>query len=103
MLSSSILLWWWSLTRQLLPAEQSHLEEQLPSSWLSYRSTMELFIDWASGTPETKRHDTVKEVVPHCSPFGDGPVRAPDFCSLLETLALLRQIKPAILRVPLLH
>ena len=41
-LSASVMLWWWSMTRQLFPAEQSLLEEHLPGSWLSFRSAVEL-------------------------------------------------------------
>ena len=64
---------------------------------------MELLLDWAAGATEAPRHDLVCAAAQHCTPFGDAPVRALDFRSLLETLALNRQIKPVILRVPLLH
>ena len=102
-LSASIMPWWWSVTRQLLPAEQRCLEEHLSGSWLSYRACMELLLDRAAGATEAQRHDVVRATAQHCTPFGDAPVRAMDFRSLLETLALNRQIKPVILRVPLLH
>ena len=102
-LSASVMLWWWSLTRQLLPTEQSYLEEHLPGSWLSFRSALELLIDWAAGATETQRHDLVRAAAQHCTLFGDAPVCAMDFRTLLETLALVRQVKPVILRVPLLH
>ena len=102
-LSASVMLWWWSLTRQLLPTEQGLLEEHLPGSWLSYRAALELLIDWAAGATETQRHEQVRAAAQHCAPFGDNPVRGMDFRTLLETLAHTRQIKPVILRVPLLH
>ena len=102
-LSASVMLWWWSLTRQLLPTEQGLLEEHLPGSWLSYRAALELLIDWAAGATETQRHEQVRAAAQHCAPFGDSPVRGMDFRTLLETLAHTRQIKPVILRVPLLH
>ena len=102
-LSTSIMLWWWGLTRKLWPAEQSCLEEHLPGSWRAYRSCMELVIDWAAGALETQRQHLVRAVAQHCTPFGDGPVRSMDFRSLLETLSLIHQVKPVILRVPLLH
>ena len=102
-LSASVMLWWWSVTRQLLPAEQSLLEEHLPGSWLSYRSALELLIDWAAGATETQRHELVRDAAQHCTPFGDGPIRGLDFRTLLEILSHVRPIKPVILRVPLLH
>ena len=55
-LSASGMLWWWSLTRQLLPTEQGLLKEHLRGSWLSYRAALELLIDWAAGATETQRH-----------------------------------------------
>ena len=102
-LSASVMLWWWSVTRQLLPAEQSLLEEHFPGSWLSYRSALELLIDWAAGAMETQRHELVRDAAQHCTPFGDGPIRGLDFRTLLEILSHVRHIKPVILRVPLLH
>ena len=102
-LSASVMLWWWSITRQLLPTEQSLLEEHLPGSWLSYRSALELLVDWAAGATEAHRHELVREAAQHCTPFGDGPVRGIDFRTLLETLSHIRPIKRVILRVPLLH
>ena len=64
---------------------------------------MELPLDWAAGATEAERHDVVTAAAQHCTPFGDAPVRAMDFRSLIETLAMFRQIKPVFLRVPLLH
>ena len=102
-LSASVMLWWWSITRQLLPTEQSLLEEHLPGSWFSYRSALELLVDWAAGATEAHRHELVREAAQHCTPFGDGPVRGIDFRTLLETLSHIRPIKLVILRVPLHH
>ena len=73
-LSASVMLWWWSVTWQLLLAEQSLLEEHLRGSWLSYRSALEHLIDWAAGATETQRHQLVRDAAQHCTPFGDGPI-----------------------------
>ena len=102
-LSASVMLWWWSVTRQLLPAEQSLLEEHLPVSWLSYQSALDLLIVWAAGATETQRHELVRDAAQHCTPFGEGPIRGMDFRTLLGTLSYIRPVKPVILRVPLLH
>ena len=102
-LSASVMLWWWRVTRQLLPAEQSLLEEHLPGSWLSFRSALELLIDWAAGATESQRHEVVRGAAQHCTPFGDGPVRGLDFKTLLKILSNVRPVKPVILRVPFLH
>ena len=102
-LSASVMLWWWSVTLQLLPAEQSLLGEHFPGSWLSYRSALELLINWATGATETQRHELVRGAAQHCTPFGDGCIRGLDFRTLLEILSHVRPIKPVILRVPLLH
>ena len=101
--SASITLWWWSLTRHLLPAEQSCLEAHLSGSCLSYSACMELMLDWAAGATEAQRHDIVRAAAQQWTPFGDATVRSMDFGSLLETLALIRHIKPVTLRVPLHH
>ena len=87
----------------MLPTEQSYLQEHLPGSWLSYRSALELLIDWRAGTTQTQQHDLARVAAQHYTPFGDAPVRAMNFRTLLEMLALVPRVKPVILRVPLLH
>ena len=102
-LSASVMLWWWSMMRQLLPTEQGLMEEHRPGSGLSFRSALELLIDWAAGATEVQRQQLVPGAAKHCTPLNDGPIRGMDFRTLLETLSHIRPIKPVILRVPLLH
>ena len=101
---SALALWWAATTASLPALDLKSPHDHSPGlHYAPFRENFAAFADWAKTATSTQRWSAHVDACAYAAAFDDASLRALLFDGFLAALPWERDLKPKLLRIPLLH